>query len=65
VFQGAIGRSASARAGSGTTRSASMPMTRPKPSHSGQAPSGELNENSAGVGTRRAVPQAAQTSSGP
>ncbi len=46
MFQGAIGRSARVRRGSGTTRSRSMPITRPKPWQVGQAPSGELNENS-------------------
>ena len=31
-------------------------MTRPKPRHLGQAPSGELKEKSAGVGARRVKP---------
>ena len=37
-----------------------MPITRPNPSQVGQAPSGELNENSAGVGVRSAAPQGVQ-----
>src|SRR5688572_25013350 len=36
---------------SGTTRPKSTPITRPKPRHASQAPSGELNENIAGVGS--------------
>ena len=32
------------------TRWRSIPITRPKPWHSSQAPSGELKEKSAGVG---------------
>src|SRR5215471_20952878 len=36
---------------SGTTRPKSTPITRPKPRHVSQAPSGELNENIAGVGS--------------
>src|SRR3954470_9927004 len=35
----------------GTTRPKSTPMTRPKPRQASQAPSGELNENAAGVGS--------------
>ena len=36
---------------SGTTRPKSTPITRPKPRQVSQAPSGELNENIAGVGS--------------
>ena len=36
---------------SGTTRPQSTPMTRPKPRQAGQAPTAELNENSAGCGS--------------
>src|SRR5687767_6270363 len=36
---------------SGTTRPKSTPITRPKPRHESHAPSGELNENIAGVGS--------------
>ncbi len=50
-------------AGSGITRSGSIPITRPKPSQVGQAPSGELKENSAGDGARRARPQTGQARS--
>src|SRR5260221_9806305 len=35
----------------GTTRPKSTPITRPKPRQVSQAPSGELNENAAGVGS--------------
>src|SRR5712671_3288454 len=35
----------------GTTSPKSTPMTRPKPRQVSQAPSGELNENAAGVGS--------------
>ena len=63
VFHGANGRSDSDLRGSGTTRSRSMPITRPNPWHSGQAPSGELKEKSAGVGRRTTVPHTGQESS--
>src|SRR5260221_5780479 len=46
------GRTAPARSvfdSSGTTRPKSTPITRPKPRHASQAPSGELKENAAGV----------------
>jgi hypothetical protein len=39
-------------ASSGTMRPKSMPMMRPKPRQLSQAPSGELNENRLGVGSR-------------
>src|SRR6185436_19323730 len=38
-------------ASSGTTRPKSTPITRPKPRQVSHAPSGELNENIAGVGS--------------
>src|SRR2546421_11876754 len=36
---------------SGTTSPKSTPITRPNPRHASHAPSGELNENAAGVGS--------------
>src|SRR6185436_1251518 len=48
------GRTAPSRSvfdSSGTTRPKSTPMTRPNPRQASQAPSGELNENIAGVGS--------------
>ena len=42
---------ASVRRGSGTTRSGSMSIVRPKPLQVSQAPTGLLNENIAGVGS--------------
>src|SRR6185503_3275171 len=36
---------------SGTTSPKSTPITRPKPRHASHAPSGELNENIAGIGS--------------
>jgi hypothetical protein len=44
--------------GSGTARSRSSPITRPKPRHFGQAPSGLLKENKAGDGGRSELPVA-------
>ncbi len=44
------------------TFSRSTPMTRPKPWQTGQAPSGELNAKSAGVGSRKSAPQPGQWS---
>src|SRR6185503_13290730 len=41
----------SVRASFGTTSPKSTPITRPKPRHASHAPSGELNENIAGVGS--------------
>ena len=46
--------------GSGTTRSMSMPITLPKPSHSGQAPSGLLKLYSRGSGCGYSMPQSSQ-----
>ena len=51
VVQGAIAPSLSERFGSGTTSSMSMSITLPKPSHSGQAPSGLLKLYSRGSGS--------------
>ena len=64
VWNGAIAPSASERDGSGTTRARSIACTRPKPWQFGHAPSGLLNENSAGsgVGKRRPHPSQAKPS---
>ncbi len=43
--------------GLGTTRSGSISMRVPSPEHSGHMPSGELNENSCGVGSGNEIPQ--------
>ena len=51
VCQGLIAPSRSVFDSSGITRPKSTPITRPKPRQVSQAPSGELNENIAGVGS--------------
>src|SRR6185295_14465163 len=51
VCQGRTAPSFRLFASSGTTSPKSTPITRPKPRHASQAPSGELNENAAGVGS--------------
>jgi hypothetical protein len=48
---GLIAPSLNERLSLGTTRPKSTPMTRPKPRQVSQAPSGELKENIAGVGS--------------
>ena len=40
----------------GTTSFSSMPITLPNPSHSGQAPAGELNANMLSVGFSNVMP---------
>ena len=40
------------------TNCSSMPITRPKPSHVGHAPMGELNENIWSVGSSKVMPSA-------
>ena len=42
----------------GMTNCSSMPITRPKPSHVGHAPMGELNENIWSVGSSKVMPSA-------
>src|SRR5213075_1496575 len=49
VFQGRTAPSFKVRDSLGTTRPKSTPMMRPKPRQASHAPSGELNENAAGV----------------
>src|SRR5207237_10136286 len=51
VCQGRTAPSRSVFASSGTTSPKSTPMMRPNPRQVSQAPSGELNENIAGVGS--------------
>src|SRR5919106_998716 len=51
VCQGLTAPAPSVLASSGTTSPKSTPMTRPKPRQDSHAPSGELNENIAGVGS--------------
>src|SRR5262245_18697051 len=51
VCQGRTAPPFSVRVSSGTTRPKSTPITRPKPRQLSHAPSGELNENIAGVGS--------------
>src|SRR3954464_2937519 len=51
VCHGRTAPSLSVLFSSGTTRPKSTPMTRPKPRQASQAPSGELNEKAAGVGS--------------
>src|SRR5688572_30026362 len=51
VCQGRTAPSRSDLASSGITSPKSTPITRPKPRHVSHAPSGELNENAAGVGS--------------
>ena len=46
------------RARFGITRCSSIPITLPKPSHSGQAPRGELNENIWSFGSSNLIPSA-------
>ena len=43
---------------SGTTKCSSMPITLPNPSHAGQAPIGELNENIWSFGSSKMMPSA-------
>ena len=55
-----IAPSASPSEGSVMTRSASMNWVTPRPSQSGQAPSGLLNENERGVSSATDQPQTRQ-----
>src|SRR3989338_7416968 len=50
LVQGSIAPCSSDLFSSGITKARSIVITRPKPWHSGQAPSGLLNENMLGVG---------------
>ena len=59
--KGLTAPSASERAGSGTIRSMSMPMTRPNPRQLSQAPTGLLNENRLGSGEAYATRQKAHS----
>ena len=48
------------RAELGMTSFSSMPMTRPNPSHTGQAPTGELNANKLSEGSSNVIPSASK-----
>ena len=61
-FQGATQPSYTESWGSGMTRLSSMPMILPYPSHSGQAPTGELKENIWSVGSSNSMPSASNFS---
>ncbi len=50
------------RSGVGTTRPGSMPGTRPKPWHVGQAPTGLLKENRSGEGASKRIPSRSKNS---
>src|SRR4029450_6068973 len=60
VDQGLIACPAIVRRGSGTTRSRSRSMIRPKPRQLSHAPRGLLKENRFGLGSRTVKPQRAQ-----
>ena len=62
VWNGLTAPPASVRRGSGITRSWSIAIVRPKPLQVSQAPTGWLNENSAGDGSPYAMSQVAQWS---
>src|SRR5581483_9537125 len=62
VCQGLMAPSLSVFASSGTMRPKSMPITRPKPRQVSHAPSGELNENRLGIGSRYERSQSGQWS---
>ena len=53
---GAIAPSATESSGSGTTSSGSTSYTMPRPSHSGHAPYGELNEKLRGASSSKLLP---------
>ena len=63
--QGATASSYTLRPLSGITRSASMPITWPKPSQVGQAPTGSLKLNRLGEGSSKVIPSRSNLSLNP